>query len=63
MALAVAFNHRLLSAYISTGRIPREFWVFPVVGSLCALVGVELIAFGLVGRVVALLRERESARS
>lgn len=63
LLLSVAINRRLLVSYFTTGHIPNEFWVFPVVGGLCALVGAELIAFGLVGRIIRLLSERERSRA
>ncbi|MBI4347865.1 MAG: glycosyltransferase family 2 protein [Elusimicrobia bacterium] len=62
LALGVFLNRRTLEAYVSTGHIPNDYWVFPLVGGLCALVGLEFVAFGLVGRVVRLLAERERAR-
>ncbi len=62
LALGAVLNRRPLEAYVSTGHIPNDYWVFPLVGGLCALVGAELVAFGLVGRVVRLLAERERAR-
>lgn len=62
LALAVLLNRRLLAAYFTTGHIPQEFWVFPLVGGFCALVGAAFVAFGLAGRIIRLLREREAAR-
>jgi hypothetical protein len=59
LAFSLFLNRQPLSTYFSTGHIPAEFWVFPVVGSLFALVGAELIAFGLVSRIARLLKERE----
>jgi len=55
---AFLLNRRLLAAYVETGHIPAEDWVFPLVGSLLALVGVEFLAFGLMSRITRLLRER-----
>ena len=62
LALAVFLNRRLLFAYATTGHIPGEFWPFAIVGGLCALVGAEFAAFGLMGRIVRLLAERERYR-
>jgi hypothetical protein len=55
---AFLINRRPLASYFSTGHIPAEDWVFPLVGSLLALVGVEFLAFGLMSRITRLLRER-----
>lgn len=62
LVLGAALNRRLIAVYLDTGHIPADYWVFPLVGGLCALVGAELIAFGLAGRVVRLLAERERSR-
>lgn len=62
LVFAVILNRRLLHSYFTTGQIPTDFWVFPIVGSLFALIGCEFIAFGLVGRIARLLREREKLR-
>lgn len=59
LLLAVYINRRPLVSYWNTGHIPAEFWVFPVVGSIFALVGAELIAFAFVYRIARLLKERE----
>ena len=62
LALAALLNRRLLFAYWATGRIPADYWSFAIVGGLCALVGAEFAAFGLMGRVVRLLAERDKYR-
>ena len=62
LVLSFVLNRRLLASYWATGQIPQDFWVFPLAGSLCALVALQFVAFGLVGRIVRLLQEREAAR-
>ena len=62
LIVAVCINHRPLSSYWHTGHIPTEYWIFPVVGSLFALVGAELIALAFVDRIARLLKEREDLR-
>lgn len=59
LALSVYINRRPLFSYWKTGHIPTEYWMFPVVGSLFALIGAEFIAFGLMSRIARLLRERQ----
>lgn len=63
-AVALWLNRALLIGYWRTGQIPfeRQLWIFPLVGSLFALVGAEFVAFGLLSRVARLLRERERLR-
>lgn len=60
-AAALWVNRRPLASYWATGRIPVEYWVFPLVGSLLALTGVQLLAFGVMSRITRLLRERQPA--
>lgn len=62
LLFAVFLNRRPLHSYFTTGHIPSDYWVFPIVGSIFALVGCQFIAFGLVGRIARLLRERERLR-
>lgn len=62
-AASLFFSRRLLSSYFSTGTIPNDYWVFPLVGTLFALIGVEFIAFALMARMARLLRERDRERS
>jgi glycosyltransferase involved in cell wall biosynthesis len=57
-AAALVLNRRLLASYFETGHIPTDYWVFPLVGSLLALTGVEFLAFGLMSRITRLLAER-----
>ena len=57
-AFAFLVNRRLLAVYLETGRIPGDYWVFPLAGGLAALVGVQFLAFGLLSRIIRLLRER-----
>lgn len=59
IAFSLYLNRRPILSYWRTGHIPNEYWVFPVAGSLFALVGAEFIAFGLTGRIARLLRERD----
>ncbi|PCI40769.1 MAG: hypothetical protein COB53_00310 [Elusimicrobia bacterium] len=59
---ALLINKRPLVSYWQTGEIPGEFWVFPVVGGLFAIVGIELLAFWVVNQIAAQLRERERYR-
>lgn len=61
-SVAVFLNWDLLHVYWRTGHIPPHYWVLALVGSLFALVGAQYVAFGLMGRVARLLRERELAR-
>jgi len=63
LASSLVLNRRVLAVYWKTGHIPSEWWVFPLVGVLFALVGCEFVAFGLVDRIASLLRERERHRS
>ncbi len=58
LAASLWLNRGILASYWATGQIPIDQWVFPLVGSLLALVGVELVAFGLMERILRLLRER-----
>lgn len=61
-AVAVILNRRLLASYFSTGRIPSDYWVFPLVGMMFALVAVAFVGYGLADRIARLLAERERAR-
>lgn len=56
------FVRKPLASYFSTGVIPMNFWVFPVVGGLFALVAFEFLAFHAVAEIARLLWERESGR-
>ncbi|MBI3549000.1 MAG: glycosyltransferase family 2 protein [Elusimicrobia bacterium] len=62
---SILLNRGILAGYWRTGHIAfeRQAWVFPLVGSLFALVGAEFVAFGLISRIARLLRERESFRA
>ncbi|MBI5245171.1 MAG: glycosyltransferase family 2 protein [Elusimicrobia bacterium] len=67
LLLAAWINHRPLASYFATGQIPvpgqgQEFWVFPVVGAMFALIGFELLAFSAVIAIARLLWERERCR-
>ena len=54
---------RPLAAYLATGEIPSEFWVFPVAGAIFIIVGFEFLAFSVMSRIARLLWEREKIRS
>ncbi|MEK7743945.1 MAG: hypothetical protein AAB578_06120, partial [Elusimicrobiota bacterium] len=66
LALALWINRRPLASWLACGRIPlspgQEFWVFPVVGAMFTLIGVELLGFSAVNAIARLLWERERHR-
>ena len=66
LALAVWINRRPLASWLACGRIPlspgQEFWVFPVVGAMFTLIGLELLGFSAVNAIARLLWERERHR-
>jgi len=62
LATALVLNWRPLASYFSTGRIPHEFWVFPVIGMIFVVVGIEFVGFSIVARIAGLLWEREKFR-
>jgi glycosyltransferase involved in cell wall biosynthesis len=67
LALGVWINRRPLASYLLTGHIPvpgqgPEFWVFPVVGAMFVLAGIELLGFSALAGISRLLWERERIR-
>ncbi|MFA6092459.1 MAG: glycosyltransferase family 2 protein [Elusimicrobiota bacterium] len=67
LLLALWVDRRPFAAYILTGHIPvpgqgQEFWVFPVVGGMFALFGLQLLALSALLAVSRMLWARESYR-
>jgi len=68
LALAAWIDRRPLASYLATGSIPvpgqgQEYWVFPVVGAMFALIGFELLAFSALVAIARLLWARERCRA
>ena len=67
LLLALWVNRRPLMSYFQTGQIPlgqgQEFWVFPVVGAMFTLIGLELLGFSAVAGIARLLWEREGLKA
>jgi glycosyltransferase involved in cell wall biosynthesis len=61
VAAGVALNWRSLMEYASTGRISAH-WIYVLTGGLLVTLGAEFISFGVLARVVSILRARKAFR-
>ena len=57
----VALNWRSLVEYAGTGRITAH-WIYVLTGGLLVTLGAEFISFGVLARVVSILRARKAFR-
>jgi len=57
----VALNWRSLVEYAGTGRITAH-WIYVLTGGLLVTLGAEFVTFGILARVVSILRARKAFR-